>query len=73
MLLAEVNQWPADVVDYFGDGDECHMCFHFPLMPRMFMAVRREQRFPITEILAQTPDAPARAASGGSSCATTTS
>jgi maltose alpha-D-glucosyltransferase/alpha-amylase len=59
VLLAEVNQWPADVVDYFGDGDECHMCFHFPLMPRMFMAVRREQRFPITEVLAQTPAAPA--------------
>ncbi len=58
MLLAEVNQWPADVVDYFGQGDECHMCFHFPLMPRMFMAVRREQRFPITEILAHTPDVP---------------
>ena len=58
VLLAEVNQWPADVVDYFGDGDECHMCFHFPLMPRMFMAVRREQRFPITEILAQTPPIP---------------
>src|SRR3954447_1110423 len=58
VLLAEANQWPADVVDYFGDGDECHMCFHFPLMPRMFMAVRREQRFPITEILAQTPDIP---------------
>ncbi len=58
MLLAEANQWPADVVDYFGDGDECHMCFHFPLMPRMFMAVRREQRYPITEILAQTPDIP---------------
>ena len=58
VLLAEANQWPADVVDYFGDGDECHMCFHFPLMPRMFMAVRREQRYPITEILAQTPDIP---------------
>ena len=58
VLLAEANQWPADVVDYFGDGDECHMCFHFPLMPRMFMAVRREQRHPITEILAQTPDLP---------------
>ncbi len=59
VLLAEANQWPADVVDYFGpDGDECHMNFHFPLMPRMFMAVRREQRFPITEILAQTPDIP---------------
>ena len=58
VLLAEVNQWPADVVDYFGNNDECHMCFHFPLMPRMFMAVRREQRFPITEILAQTPPVP---------------
>ena len=58
VLLAEVNQWPADVVEYFGDGDECHMCFHFPLMPRMFMAIRREQRFPITEILAQTPAIP---------------
>ncbi|MGH9157832.1 MAG: maltose alpha-D-glucosyltransferase [Acidimicrobiales bacterium] len=58
VLLAEANQWPADVVDYFGDGDECHMCFHFPLMPRMFMAIRREQRTPITEILAQTPAIP---------------
>ena len=58
MLLAEANQWPADVVDYFGDGDECHMAFHFPLMPRIFMAVRREQRYPISEILAQTPAIP---------------
>ena len=58
VLLAEVNQWPYDVADYFGEGDECHMCFHFPLMPRMFMAIRREQRFPITEILAQTPPIP---------------
>jgi maltose alpha-D-glucosyltransferase/alpha-amylase len=58
VLLAEANQWPSDLVDYFGDGDECHMCFHFPLMPRLFMAVRREQRFPITEILAQTPEIP---------------
>ncbi|HEX2046282.1 MAG TPA: maltose alpha-D-glucosyltransferase [Acidimicrobiales bacterium] len=58
VLLAEANQWPADVVDYYGNGDECHMCFHFPLMPRMFMAVRREQRYPITEILAQTPEIP---------------
>ncbi|MHB8244691.1 MAG: maltose alpha-D-glucosyltransferase [Acidimicrobiales bacterium] len=58
VLLAEVNQWPTDVVDYFGDGDECHMAFHFPLMPRMFMAIRREQRFPITEILTQTPTIP---------------
>ncbi|HTV11791.1 MAG TPA: maltose alpha-D-glucosyltransferase [Acidimicrobiales bacterium] len=58
VLLAEANQWPEDVVAYFGNGDECHMCFHFPLMPRMFMAVRREQRFPITEILARTPEIP---------------
>ncbi|MFC3995144.1 maltose alpha-D-glucosyltransferase [Nocardiopsis sediminis] len=62
VLLSEANQWPADVVDYFGDfasgGDECHMNFHFPLMPRMFMAVRREQRRPISEILAQTPEIP---------------
>ncbi len=58
VMLAEANQWPADVVDYYGAGDECHMCFHFPLMPRMFMAVRREQRYPITEILAQTPEIP---------------
>ena len=58
VLLAEANQWPSDVTDYFGDGDECHMAFHFPLMPRMFMALRREQRYPITEILAQTPEAP---------------
>jgi maltose alpha-D-glucosyltransferase/alpha-amylase len=63
VLLAEANQWPADVVQYFGDersgGDECHMAFHFPLMPRIFMAVRRESRFPISEILAQTPKIPA--------------
>ncbi|MEW6154430.1 MAG: maltose alpha-D-glucosyltransferase [Actinomycetota bacterium] len=58
VLLAEANQWPADVVDYFGDDDECHMAFHFPLMPRMYMAVRREQRYPITEILARTPEIP---------------
>jgi maltose alpha-D-glucosyltransferase / alpha-amylase len=58
VLLAEANQWPSDVVDYFGNGDECHMCFHFPLMPRMFMAVRKEQRHPIAEILAQTPEIP---------------
>ncbi|KAA2259507.1 maltose alpha-D-glucosyltransferase [Solihabitans fulvus] len=62
VLLAEANQWPADVVAYFGDdaigGDECHMAFHFPLMPRIFMAVRRESRFPISEILSQTPEIP---------------
>ena len=60
ILLAEANGWPSDVADYFGDGDECHLCFHFPLMPRLFMAVRREQRYPITEILAQTPGHPRR-------------
>jgi maltose alpha-D-glucosyltransferase / alpha-amylase len=62
VLLAEANQWPADVVDYFGDfatgGDECHMCFHFPVMPRIFMAVRRESRWPISEIMEQTPTIP---------------
>jgi maltose alpha-D-glucosyltransferase / alpha-amylase len=59
VLLAEANQWPDDVVQYFGDGDECHMAFHFPLMPRIFMAVRREQRYPISEIMASTPEIPA--------------
>ncbi|HKT46133.1 MAG TPA: maltose alpha-D-glucosyltransferase [Candidatus Acidoferrales bacterium] len=58
MLLAEANQWPADVRTYFGDGDEFHMAFHFPLMPRMFMAPRLEDRKPIVEILEQTPELP---------------
>ena len=58
MLLAEANQWPADVLPYFGDGDECQMAFHFPLMPRMFMALRQEDRHPIVEIMRQTPDIP---------------
>jgi maltose alpha-D-glucosyltransferase/alpha-amylase len=58
VLLAEANQWPRDVRAYYGDGDECQMCFHFPLMPRMFMALRQEQRYPITEILADTPPIP---------------
>jgi maltose alpha-D-glucosyltransferase/alpha-amylase len=58
VLLAEANQWPADVVDYFGAGDECHMAFHFPVMPRMFMAARREDATPILEILDQTPPIP---------------
>src|SRR3954470_3988974 len=58
MLLAEANQWPADVRDYFGDGDECHMAFHFPLMPRMYMAIAQEDRHPIVEIMEQTPDIP---------------
>jgi maltose alpha-D-glucosyltransferase/alpha-amylase len=55
LLLAEANQWPEDAVAYFGDGDECNMAFHFPLMPRMFMAIRMEDRFPIIDILTQTP------------------
>ncbi|MBS7707264.1 maltose alpha-D-glucosyltransferase [Chelatococcus asaccharovorans] len=58
MLLAEANQWPEDTQQYFGDGDECHMAFHFPLMPRMYMAIAREDRFPITDILRQTPEIP---------------
>jgi maltose alpha-D-glucosyltransferase / alpha-amylase len=58
VLLAEANQWPADVVDYFGDGDECHMAFHFPVMPRMFMALRREEATPVYEILRHTPAIP---------------
>ncbi|HVZ21909.1 MAG TPA: maltose alpha-D-glucosyltransferase [Vicinamibacterales bacterium] len=58
VLLAEANQWPADVRAYFGDGDECHMCFNFPLMPRIFMALRQEERHPIVEIVNQTPDVP---------------
>ncbi len=59
MFLAEANQWPEDVREYFGDGDECHMAYHFPLMPRIFMAVALEDRYPIAEILRQTPDIPA--------------
>ena len=58
MLLAEANQWPEDVREYFGDGDECHMAYHFPLMPRMYMAIAQEDRYPIVEILQQTPDIP---------------
>jgi len=58
LILAEANQWPADVRPYFGEGDECHMAFHFPLMPRIYMALRQEDRLPITDILAQTPDIP---------------
>ncbi|MBB3900429.1 maltose alpha-D-glucosyltransferase [Roseococcus suduntuyensis] len=58
MLLAEANQWPEDTQIYFGEGDECHMAFHFPLMPRMYMSIAQEDRFPITDILRQTPDIP---------------
>lgn len=58
MLLAEANQWPSDAASYFGNGDECHMAFHFPLMPRMFVALQTEDRFPIVEVLQQTPKIP---------------
>ena len=58
MLLAEANQWPMDVRPYFGDGDESHMAFHFPLMPRIYMALRQEDRLPIVDIMAQTPEIP---------------
>jgi len=57
-LLAEANQWPEDVREYFGDGDECHMAYHFPLMPRIYMAIAQEDRYPIVEIMQQTPDIP---------------
>jgi len=58
MLLAEANQWPENAVDYFGDGDECHMAFHFPIMPRLYMALWMEDRFPLIDILEQTPNIP---------------
>ncbi len=58
MLLAEANQWPGDVCAYFGEGDECHMAFNFPLMPRIYMALRQEDRHPIADIINQTPDIP---------------
>ena len=58
MLLAEANQWPEDAAAYFGNGDECHMNFHFPLMPRLFMGLQQEQAFPILDILEQTPAIP---------------
>lgn len=58
MLLAEANQWPEDAAAYFGEGDECHMNFHFPIMPRLFMAIHQEDRFPIIDIMAQTPAIP---------------
>jgi maltose alpha-D-glucosyltransferase/alpha-amylase len=57
-LLAEANQWPEDVREYFGDGDECHMAYHFPLMPRIYMSIAQEDRYPIIEIMQQTPDIP---------------
>ena len=58
LFLAEANQWPEDVLPYFGDGDECHMAFHFPLMPRIYMAVAQEDRHPLVEIMSQTPEIP---------------
>jgi len=58
MLLAEANQWPEDAARYFGEGDACHMVFHFPLMPRMFMALQMEDKFPINDIMEQTPEIP---------------
>jgi maltose alpha-D-glucosyltransferase/alpha-amylase len=58
MILAEANQWPSDVLPYFGDNDECHMAFHFPLMPRLFMALRLEDRHPVVEVMGQTPEIP---------------
>ncbi len=58
MLLAEANQWPEDSVAYFGNGDECHMAFNFPVMPRLFMAIQQEDRYPIVDILAETPEPP---------------
>ncbi|MFO7783887.1 MAG: maltose alpha-D-glucosyltransferase [Thermodesulfobacteriota bacterium] len=58
MLLAEANQWPEDAAAYFGEGDECHMAFHFPVMPRLFMALRMEDRFPVIDIMEQTPEIP---------------
>ena len=60
MLLAEANQWPEETAQYFGDADECHMAFHFPLMPRMYMALAQEDRHPITDIMRQTPEIPER-------------
>lgn len=62
MLLAEANQWPEDAIEYFGEGDECHMSFHFPLMPRLFMSLKMEDRYPIIDILEQTPEPPTNCA-----------
>ena len=64
MLLAEANLWPEETAQYFGQGDECHMAFHFPLMPRMYMALAQEDRHPITDIMRQTPEIPGWRAMG---------
>jgi maltose alpha-D-glucosyltransferase/alpha-amylase len=58
MFLAEANQWPEDAVAYFGEGDECHLCYHFPVMPRLYMALTIEDRFPLVDIMEQTPEIP---------------
>ena len=58
LILAEANMWPADVRPYFGEGDECHMAFHFPLMPRIYITLHQKDRLPITDIMAQTPAIP---------------
>ena len=71
-FLAEANQWPSDVRPYFGDGDEFHMAFHFPLMPRLFMGVRSEDRQPIIDMFKHTPDIPPPV-SGACFCGITTS
>jgi len=73
VLLAEANQWPENVQAYFGNGDECHMAYHFPLMPRIYMAIAQEDRFPITDIMRQTPQIPEKLPVGHVSCAITTS
>ncbi len=73
MLLAEANQWPEDAAAYFGDGDECQMAFHFPVKPRLFMAMHMEDRFPIVDILEQTPPVSTRLPMGAVPAKTTTS
>src|SRR5690606_41635415 len=58
ILIAEANLWPEEAASYFGNGDECHMAFHYPLMPRIFLALRTEDNYPITDIISQTPEIP---------------
>ena len=69
LFLAEANMWPEDSASYFGNGDECHMNYHFPVMPRMFMALQMEDRYPITDIFDQTPANTCQPANGLCSCA----
>ena len=73
VLLAEANQWPEDVSAYFGDGDECHMAYHFPLMPRIYMAIAQEDRFPDQPTFSGRPPTSRPTVSGLCSCAITTS